>query len=224
MTPSLFLSLLTVWVAAIVSPGPDVAQVIRLGVRSRAAGVWTGLGIMTGTAVWISASMLGLSALVNTRPELLAVLQLAGGAYLPSTREDLISIAASCDKIANKCESTAKMMVLQKFTFPKEFADDVLDIMSYTHAQFELLAKSIDLLFAKFNAMLQDHSILDEIRAQESKVDAVEEKLYEAIFAMDMDLAHQAQMASFVEQICDVSDIIEDIADKIQIMLITRKA
>jgi uncharacterized protein Yka (UPF0111/DUF47 family) len=31
-------------------------------------------------------------------------------------------------------------------------------------------------------------------------------------------------MASFVEQICDVSDIIEDIADKIQIMLITRKA
>ena len=82
MTPSLFLSLLTVWVAAIVSPGPDVAQVIRLGVRSRAAGVWTGLGIMTGTAVWISASMLGLSALVNTRPELLAVLQLAGGAYL----------------------------------------------------------------------------------------------------------------------------------------------
>ena len=149
---------------------------------------------------------------------------LAGGAYLPSTREDLFSIAASCDKIANKCESTAKMMVLQKFTFPKEFADDVLDIMSYTHAQFELLAKSIDLLFAKFNAMLQDHSILDEIRAQESKVDAVEEKLYEAIFAMDMDLAHQAQMASFVEQICDVSDIIEDIADKIQIMLITRKA
>lgn len=82
MTPSLFLSLLTVWVAAIVSPGPDVAQVIRLGVRSRTAGVWTGLGIMTGTAVWIAASMLGLSALVNARPGLLAVLQVAGGSYL----------------------------------------------------------------------------------------------------------------------------------------------
>ena len=33
MTPSLFLSLLTVWVAAIVSPGPDVAQVIRHELR-----------------------------------------------------------------------------------------------------------------------------------------------------------------------------------------------
>ncbi|QGU03491.1 LysE family translocator [Corynebacterium comes] len=82
MTPSLFLSLLTVWVAAIVSPGPDVAQVIRLGVRSRTAGVWTGLGIMTGTAVWIAASMLGLSALLNSRPGILAVLQVLGGAYL----------------------------------------------------------------------------------------------------------------------------------------------
>ena len=98
------------------------------------------------------------------------------------------------------------------------FAKELMTILG------ESALSPTDLLFAKFNAMLQDHSILDEIRAQESKVDAVEEKLYEAIFAMDMDLAHQAQMASFVEQICDVSDIIEDIADKIQIMLITRKA
>lgn len=82
MTPSLFLSLLTVWVAAIVSPGPDVAQVIRLGTRSRAAGVWAGVGIMTGTAVWLSASLLGLSALVNSRPGVLAVLQVIGGSYL----------------------------------------------------------------------------------------------------------------------------------------------
>ena len=32
------------------------------------------------------------------------------------------------------------------------------------------------------------------------------------------------QVARVVELVCDLSDIIEDIADKIQIMLITRKA
>ena len=36
---------------------------------------------------------------------------LAEGSYLPSTREDLISIATSCDKVANKCETIAKIMV-----------------------------------------------------------------------------------------------------------------
>jgi predicted phosphate transport protein (TIGR00153 family) len=149
---------------------------------------------------------------------------LVGGAYLPSTREDLINVATSCDKIANTCESAAKMMVLQKFSFPKEYSADIMDILSHTRVQFTLLAKAIDMLFSKFNAMLQDHSILDDIRAEESKVDAIEEKLYESIFATDLDLAHQTQMAGFVDEICDISDVIENIADKIQIMLITRKA
>ena len=35
---------------------------------------------------------------------------LSGGSYLPSTREDLISIATSCDKIANKCEDVSKLI------------------------------------------------------------------------------------------------------------------
>ena len=53
--------------------------------------------------------------------------------------------------------------------------------------------------------------------------DALEENLYEQIFSMDMDLAHKTQMLHFVELVCDVSDIIENIAEKIQIVLITKK-
>lgn len=82
MTASALLSLLLVWLAAIVSPGPDVIQVIRLGTRSRAAGMWAAVGVSTGILVWMSASPLGLSAVVSARPGVLAALQLAGGAYL----------------------------------------------------------------------------------------------------------------------------------------------
>jgi uncharacterized protein Yka (UPF0111/DUF47 family) len=72
--------------------------------------------------------------------------------------------------------------------------------------------------------MLKDHSILDEIRACESKVDAIEHKLYQNIFAMDLDLAHQMQLSTHVEGVCDLSDIIENIADQIQIMIVEREA
>ena len=41
---------------------------------------------------------------------------------------------------------------------------------------------------------------------------------------MELDLAHQMQMSHFLEEIGDIADLIEDIADQIQIMLITRKA
>ncbi len=149
---------------------------------------------------------------------------LVGTAYLPSTREDLISVATSCDKIANKCETFTKQVVFQKFHIPEAFGEDFLEIVTVTRAQFALLEKSISLLFSDFGKLLKDHSILDEVRAHESKVDAVEQSLNERIFALDVDLADRLQIASFLELICDISDQIENIADKIQIMLVTRKA
>lgn len=149
---------------------------------------------------------------------------LTGPAYLPSTREDIISIATSCDHIANKCESVANRVIFQHFTFPEEYSADFVEILSVTHTQFELLEKAITRLFANFGEMLKDHSILDDIRRHESHIDKIEHKLYEQIYALDLDLAHRMQLAQYVEMLCDLSDIIENIADKIQIMLITRKA
>lgn len=149
---------------------------------------------------------------------------LTGVAFLPSTREDLISIATSCDRVANKCEAFSKRVVFQHFHFPNEYSESLLEILSITHAQFELLEKSISRLFADFGGLLKDHSILDEIRVHESRVDVIEQGMYEKIFALQTGLAERMQMTEFVELICGISDIIENIADKIQIMLVTRKA
>ena len=149
---------------------------------------------------------------------------LSDGAYLPSTREDLIAIGTSCDKIANKCEYIAKTIVFQRFDFPEEFAQDVVDIFSITKQQFELLEDTIGMLFQKMSALQMDTSILDNIRALETKVDNIEDKIYTQLFQMNIALAEKMQIANIVEHLCNLADIIEDIADKIHIMLIARKA
>ena len=100
----------------------------------------------------------------------------------------------------------------------------MLNIIAISREQFDILRKSISLLFSDFGSLLKDHSILDEIRKHESKVDAIEESLYERIFKMDISLAEKMQMKEFTDNISDLSDIIENLADKIQIMLVTRKA
>lgn len=82
MTTATLFALLIVWIAAIVSPGPDLVQIIRLGSRSRSDGIWAALGIMVGNSIWICASLLGLSVLISTTPVVLSALQLIGGAYL----------------------------------------------------------------------------------------------------------------------------------------------
>lgn len=147
-----------------------------------------------------------------------------GGRYLPSTREDIISIATRCDKVANKCESVAKNIVFRHFRFPVEYAADIREIMAITVAQFDVLESAIGMLFSKLGALQRDHSILDEIRHMESRVDVIEDKLHEAIFDTDLSLAEKLLAEEVLDMLCDVSDIIEDIADKIQIMLIARKA
>lgn len=82
MTGSLFAALLAAWFAGIMSPGPDLFQIIRVGARDKAAGIACAVGIMVGNTVWIAASLLGLSALVQAVPEILTVLQIVGGSYL----------------------------------------------------------------------------------------------------------------------------------------------
>ncbi len=149
---------------------------------------------------------------------------MAGGRYLPSTREDIISIATRCDKVANKCESVAKNIVFRHFRFPTAHAEDIREIMKITVEQFEVLENAIGTLFSKMGALQRDHSILDEIRRMESRVDVIEDKLHEAIFDLDLPLAEKMQLEETLDMLCDISDIIEDIADKIQIMLIARKA
>ena len=68
---------------------------------------------------------------------------LGGAMFLPSTREDLISIGTSCDKMANKCEDICYMVVLQNFRFPADYNDDVLEILALTRAQFNVLEQAI---------------------------------------------------------------------------------
>lgn len=82
MTLAALVSLLGVWVAMIVAPGPDVVQVIRVAPRSTRAGIMCALGICTGIVVWLTASLAGLSTLIAARPSLLGLLQLVGGGFL----------------------------------------------------------------------------------------------------------------------------------------------
>ncbi len=147
-----------------------------------------------------------------------------GGSYLASTREDIIAIGTSCDKVANKCESTAKMLVYQHIRLPEAFSVDIMKMLEITREQFDVLEEAIGMFFDKFAALLKNHEILDEIRKLESKADAIEDAMQEKLFDMNLELAEKLQISAFIEELGDLSDIIENIADKIQIMLISRKA
>lgn len=82
MTFAALTAFIGVWATMIVAPGPDVVQIIRTAPRGARQGVACAVGIVTGIAVWVTASLAGISALIAARPSMLAVLQVFGGAFL----------------------------------------------------------------------------------------------------------------------------------------------
>jgi threonine/homoserine/homoserine lactone efflux protein len=67
----------------IMSPGPDfvvVSYTAMTGARRRAG--WVASGVVVGNAMWATAAILGLSALLALAPTLFVVFKIAGAGYL----------------------------------------------------------------------------------------------------------------------------------------------
>lgn len=77
------LTLVTVHVIALMSPGPDFALVVQnAGRYGRQTGIAIALGLSLGILLHSILSLTGASLLIHQQPTLFALLQAAGGAYL----------------------------------------------------------------------------------------------------------------------------------------------
>ena len=76
-------SIATLWMAALMAPGPDFLLVIRVSItQGRAASTSAALGIATGIAVWGVAGFFGIRAMFVASPWLYVAFKVGGGAYL----------------------------------------------------------------------------------------------------------------------------------------------
>nr|WP_275585359.1 LysE family translocator [Blastococcus saxobsidens] len=74
---------LAVVVVLTLAPGPDMALVLRNGVRGGVrAAWWTGLGCCAGIAVYAAASAVGLAAILAASATAFMVVKFVGAAYL----------------------------------------------------------------------------------------------------------------------------------------------
>jgi threonine/homoserine/homoserine lactone efflux protein len=78
-----FATALAVWLAALMTPGPDFAATVHASVGgSRRSGLAVGGGVTVGMAAWAVASLFGLQAVLLALDGLVTAVRLAGAAYL----------------------------------------------------------------------------------------------------------------------------------------------
>lgn len=77
------LSVATIWLIAVITPGPNFFVTVRTAVaQSRRAALFVALGTSTGAIFWGLSGYFGIALLFKTAPWVYLSLKLLGGAYL----------------------------------------------------------------------------------------------------------------------------------------------
>jgi len=89
-----FMTALVVWLAALITPGPDCAAVVHAAVGgSRRTGLAVAGGVAVSMTAWAVASLFGLHAILLAFEGLSTAVRLAGAAYLAYTGIRLLRVA-----------------------------------------------------------------------------------------------------------------------------------
>lgn len=83
MTAAQYAALLGLWIAGIISPGPDVLVILRNAfLTTRGKAMFTAAGVMVGNLMWITLSLTGVTLVINSNHVLKLVIQIAGALFL----------------------------------------------------------------------------------------------------------------------------------------------
>ena len=151
------------------------------------------------------------------------VTEFLNGGMLAQTRSEILKIVTLVDGIANKCQSLCKLMVYQKVSFMGSVKEDLREMLRLTQVQLEFLSEAIEALFSNYEPLLKDSKQLEAVKHNEELIDEIEIGIIKTLFESDADLSEKNQQRYFVSKIADISDLIENIADEVQIMVVFRK-
>lgn len=141
------------------------------------------------------------------------------GNILPNLREDLIKLAEKNDKIIDKIESLVDFFTLQNIQMPESLRNPIMEIIEETD---HCLRGAQSALQAFFHEFPKTRQYAELVNRYEHNIDTMERKLIINIFSLDITLAEKILLREFVNMLADVSDITENVADRMQIMAIKR--
>jgi len=153
---------------------------------------------------------------------------LFSGAFLPIERKDIYMMTDCVDEIANKAETASDIVVYQSPEVPEAYVKTLREIVEIIMEMFHTFQEAVK-FYEPYDA-LQSHDVLATIKEKinfigvmESKIDKMEEALLITIFHSDLPLANKIQMESFLRRIAKISDVIEDAADRLYILVIRER-
>ncbi len=138
---------------------------------------------------------------------------------IPESRGDVLGLLENLDSVLNLFEGALWGFAIEKPDISAEFHADFEALCEQAVAAVESLVLASRAFFRNIEAV-SDH--MHKVMFYEKEADKVSTKLKRAIFASDMSLSHKSQLRSFFENIENMADRSEDVADRLAIYTIKR--
>ncbi len=143
--------------------------------------------------------------------------QLYAHMLLPDMRSDILVLIEGCDKVINKYESDLILLSVERPKIPVALKDDVSRII-------EVSVACVEALVSGFKAFMAGQSVTDfieQVYRLEHQIDIMAMDLKQTVFQdKKLTLARQLQLKEFIYGIEKISDMAEDTADAVSVMVV----
>jgi len=143
------------------------------------------------------------------------------GAFLPAYREDIIDLLEELDRVANKAEESGDMIYLMRPAIPVELHDDLLEITRLTVEAYQPIPAMVTAIIGDDYKVKKEVKLIDRL---ESQIDAIQFHAIKRVYQeLDLDKTDKLVLKMLIDQLCTVSDRLENVGDHISIIAIKRK-
>ena len=145
--------------------------------------------------------------------------ELLGKSLLPESREDIINVIDTMDKIPNRCEKILKRIYTHNIVLPEEFRPKVKELVELGIGCCRPLKEAVmDVL----GPCKKIKDISRNIDTDESAADGIETELFYSIFHGDYDPFEKMLYRDAIRWIAGLPDLAEVVTDQLTIIAIKR--
>ncbi len=140
---------------------------------------------------------------------------------IPDARGDVLGLLETLDDVVDAAESIVLHFSMEMPDIPEEYRTDIIKMAEYSERTVDELVKAANAFFTDIRTT---NDYINKVYFFEHEVDKIEERIKRALFkTKDIDsLSHKMHLRGFIERIADLSDLAEQVADRLSVYVIKR--
>ena len=141
---------------------------------------------------------------------------------IPESRGDVLGLLETLDDVIDVCEIVLKQLSIEQPKIPQFLKDDFLELAEFSQKAVDELVKGSRAFFKEIN-MVNDY--VNKVHFYEHEADKVEEQLKRKVFGTDKipRFSVKIHMRYFAEKMASVSDVAEDVSERLAVYAIKRR-